>query len=154
MRHNISGRKLNRKTSHRIALLKNLSKSLIIHEQIETTLPKAKDLRPFVEKILTIGKTNNLAARRKVYSYLGSKDLSYEEFHSISTKLSSSWEQLAIHLKLDRDITDSIQSITRDPVECCFRMLSAWYDSGNSSRSILATALTEVGQGRLAQSLQ
>ena len=70
MRHNISGRKLNRKTSHRLALLKNLSKSLILHEQIETTLPKAKDLRPFVEKILTIGKTNSLAAKRKVFSYL------------------------------------------------------------------------------------
>ena len=75
MRHNISGRKLNRKTSHRLSLLKNLSKSLIVHEQIETTLPKAKDLRPFVEKILTIGKTNTLAAKRKVYSYLGDKKL-------------------------------------------------------------------------------
>ena len=75
MRHNISGRKLNRKTSHRLSLLKNLSKSLITHEQIETTLPKAKDLRPFVEKILTIGKTNTLAAKRKVYSYLGDKKL-------------------------------------------------------------------------------
>ncbi len=75
MKHNISGRKLNRKTSHRLSLLKNLSKSLIIHEQIETTLPKAKDLRPFVEKILTIGKTNTLAAKRKVHSYLGDKKL-------------------------------------------------------------------------------
>ena len=75
MRHNISGRKLNRKTSHRLSLLKNLSKSLIIHEQIETTLPKAKDLRPFVEKILTFGKTNTLAAKRKVYSFLGDKKL-------------------------------------------------------------------------------
>ena len=75
MRHNIAGRKLNRKTSHRLSLLKNLSKSLIIHEQIETTLPKAKDLRPFVEKILTIGKTNSLAGKRKVYSYLGDKKL-------------------------------------------------------------------------------
>ena len=75
MRHNIAGRKLNRKTSHRLSLLKNLTKSLIIHEQIETTLPKAKDLRPFVEKILTIGKTNSLAAKRKVYSYLGDKKL-------------------------------------------------------------------------------
>ena len=75
MRHNIAGRKLNRKTSHRLSLLKNLSKSLIIHEQIETTLPKAKDLRPFVEKILSIGKTNTLAAKRKVYSYLGDKKL-------------------------------------------------------------------------------
>ena len=75
MRHNISGRKLNRKTSHRLSLLKNLSKSLIIHEQIETTLPKAKDLRPFVEKILTFGKTNTLAAKRKVYSFLGDTKL-------------------------------------------------------------------------------
>ena len=57
MRHRISGRKLNRKTSHRIALLKNLSRSLLVNEQIETTLPKAKDLRPFVEKILTMGKS-------------------------------------------------------------------------------------------------
>ena len=70
MRHKISGRKLNRKTSHRIALLKNLAKSLIINEQIETTLPKAKDLRPFVEKILHSGKNNNLHSRRKVFSFL------------------------------------------------------------------------------------
>ena len=71
MRHGISGRKLNRKSSHRIALLKNLSKSLIVNEQIETTLPKAKDLRPFVEKILTMGKTNTLHSKRKVLAHLG-----------------------------------------------------------------------------------
>ena len=70
MRHNISGRKLNRKTSHRMALLKNLAKSLIINEQIETALPKAKDLRPFVEKILHSGKKNNLHSRRRVFSFL------------------------------------------------------------------------------------
>ena len=70
MRHRISGRKLNRKTSHRISLLKNLAKSLIVNEQIETTLPKAKDLRPFVEKILHSGKSNSLHSRRKVFSYL------------------------------------------------------------------------------------
>ena len=75
MRHKISGRKLNRKTSHRIALLKNLAKSLIINEQIETTLPKAKDLRPFVEKILHSGKSNNLHSKRKVFSYLRDKTL-------------------------------------------------------------------------------
>ncbi len=86
MRHNIAGRKLNRKSSHRIALLKNLSKSLIIHEQIETTLPKAKDLRPFVEKILTIGKTNSLAAKRKVYSYLGNKKLVDKVFNVLAKR--------------------------------------------------------------------
>ena len=48
---------------------------------------------------------------------------------------------------------ESIRSITKDPVECCFRMLSAWYDTGSSSRGRLADALTEIGMGRLAQSL-
>ncbi len=86
MRHNISGRKLNRKTSHRIALLKNLSKSLLIHEQIETTLPKAKDLRPFVEKILTISKTNNLASKRKVLSYLGNKEIVEKVFNVLAKR--------------------------------------------------------------------
>ncbi len=86
MRHNISGRKLNRKTSHRIALLKNLSKSLIIHEQIETTLPKAKDLRPFVEKILTISKTNNLASKRRVLSYLGNKEIVEKVFNVLAKR--------------------------------------------------------------------
>lgn len=86
MRHNYSGRKLNRKTSHRIALLKNLSKSLILHEQIETTLPKAKDLRPFVEKILTIGKKNDLASRRRVYSYLGDKKIVDKVFDELAKR--------------------------------------------------------------------
>ena len=86
MRHNISGRKLNRKTSHRLSLLKNLSKSLILHEQIETTLPKAKDLRPFVEKILTIGKTNTLAAKRKVYSYLGDQKIVEKVFNVLGKR--------------------------------------------------------------------
>ena len=70
MRHRISGRKLNRKTSHRMALLKNLAKSLLTNEQIETTLPKAKDLKPFVEKIVHSGKKNSLHSRRKVFSSL------------------------------------------------------------------------------------
>tara|TARA_B100001248_G_scaffold69967_1_gene49483 strand:+ start:1516 stop:2073 length:558 start_codon:yes stop_codon:yes gene_type:complete len=86
MRHNISGRKLNRKTSHRLSLLKNLSKSLILHEQIETTLPKAKDLRPFVEKILTIGKANTLAAKRKVYSYLGDPKIVEKVFNVLGKR--------------------------------------------------------------------
>ena len=86
MRHNISGRKLNRKTSHRLSLLKNLGKSLILHEQIETTLPKAKDLRPFVEKILTIVKTNTLAAKRKVYSYLGDQKIVEKVFNVLGKR--------------------------------------------------------------------
>lgn len=88
MRHGIAGRKLNRKSSHRIALLKNLSKSLIINEQIETTLPKAKDLRPFVEKILTMGKSNSLHSKRKVLAYLGDLSLVNKVFDVLAKRYS------------------------------------------------------------------
>ena len=70
MRHGISGRKLNRTSSHRKALFMNLSNSLIINEQIKTTLFKAKELRPFVEKIITIGKKNTVHSRRKIFAIL------------------------------------------------------------------------------------
>ena len=88
MRHKISGRKLNRKSSHRISLLKNLSKSLIRNEQIQTTLPKAKDLRPFVEKLLHKGKTNNLHSRRKVYDYLRDMTLVNKVFDTLAKRYS------------------------------------------------------------------
>ena len=88
MRHKIAGRKLNRKSSHRIALLKNLSKSLIRNEQIETTLPKAKDLRPFVEKLLNIGKTNNLHSRRKVFNDLRDMSLVNKVFDTLAKRYS------------------------------------------------------------------
>ncbi len=70
MKHNIVHRKLNRTTSHRKALLMNMSNALLKHEQISTTLPKAKELRPFVEKIITLGKKGGLQARKKTISIL------------------------------------------------------------------------------------
>ena len=70
MKHNISHRKLNRTSSHRKALLMNLSNALLKHEQITTTYPKAKELRPFVEKIITLGKKGDLQSRRKTISIL------------------------------------------------------------------------------------
>jgi len=70
MKHNVTQKKLNRTTSHRKALLMNLSNALIKHEQITTTLPKAKALRPFVEKIITLGKNGDLTSRRKAISIL------------------------------------------------------------------------------------
>ena len=68
MKHRIKQRKLNRTTSHRKAMLANMAASLIKHEQITTTLPKAKELRPFVEKIITLGKKGGLANRRLAMS--------------------------------------------------------------------------------------
>ena len=70
MRHKISGRKLNRTSAHRKSMFKNLAASLIKYEQITTTLPKAKDLRPIVEKMITIGKKGTLHARRQLISKL------------------------------------------------------------------------------------
>ena len=70
MRHNMNGRKLNRTSSHRKAMFANMAAALIKHEQIKTTLPKAKDLRPIVEKLITLGKKGNLAARRQLIAEL------------------------------------------------------------------------------------
>lgn len=70
MRHGLSGRKLNRTREHRKALFKNMAQALIRNEQILTTLPKAKELRPIVEKLLTLGKKGTLHARRLAVSQL------------------------------------------------------------------------------------
>ena len=70
MKHNITHKKLNRTSAHRKALLMNLSNALLKHEQITTTLPKAKELRPFVEKIISLGKRGDLHARKKANSLL------------------------------------------------------------------------------------
>ncbi len=75
MRHGMSGRKFNRTSSHRKAMFKNLSHALIKNEQITTTLPKAKDLRPVVEKLITLAKRADLHARRQLISQLQDKDL-------------------------------------------------------------------------------
>ena len=70
MRHRKSGRKLNRNSSHRKALFKNLSLALIEHELIKTTLPKAKELRSFLEPLITLGKTDSVANRRLAFNKL------------------------------------------------------------------------------------
>jgi large subunit ribosomal protein L17 len=75
MRHGMSGRKLNRTKAHRKALFMNLAQALVKHEQIKTTLPKAKDLRPVVEKLVTLGKRGGLHARRQLISHLQDEKL-------------------------------------------------------------------------------
>jgi len=70
MRHRLRGRSFSRKSAHRKAMFENLAAALIKHEQITTTLPKAKDLRPFVERLITIGKHGGLAGRRRAIAAL------------------------------------------------------------------------------------
>ena len=70
MRHRNSGRKLNRSSSHRRAMFRNMATALLKHEQIKTTLPKAKELRPVVERMITLGKRGGLHSRRQALSFL------------------------------------------------------------------------------------
>jgi ribosomal protein L17 len=70
MRHRIAGRKLGRTSSHRLALFRNMAAALIKHEQLTTTLPKAKELRPYVEKLITLAKKGGLSNRRLAHARL------------------------------------------------------------------------------------
>ena len=86
MRHGNSGRKLNRTSSHRKAMFANMAASLIEHEQIVTTLPKAKEIRPIVEKLVTLGKRGDLHARRQAISQIRDNDAVRKLFDSIAPR--------------------------------------------------------------------
>jgi large subunit ribosomal protein L17 len=86
MRHKVAGWKLGRSTAHRRSLLRNLTTSLILEERIETTVPKAKALRPQVEKMITLGKRGDLAARRQAAAYLMTGDAVSKLFDTIGPR--------------------------------------------------------------------
>jgi large subunit ribosomal protein L17 len=86
MRHKVAGYKLGRTTSHRRSLLRNMVTSLIIEERIETTVPKAKALRPTVEKMITLGKRGDLAARRQAAAYVMTDEALRKLFDTIGPR--------------------------------------------------------------------
>jgi large subunit ribosomal protein L17 len=86
MRHGNSGRKLNRTSSHRKAMFANMAVALLKHEQISTTLPKAKDLRPIVEKLITLGKRGGLHARRQAWSVLRDDTVTSKLFDALAER--------------------------------------------------------------------
>src|SRR3990167_6572753 len=86
MRHRNTGRKLGRTSSHRKALMKNLCNSLLTHEIIKTTLAKAKELRRFVEPVITASKTDSLSARRYVFDRLRDRDVVVKLFAEIGPR--------------------------------------------------------------------
>ena len=86
MRHKVAGWKLGRNTAHRRSLLRNLVTSLIVEERIETTIPKAKAMRPHVEKMITLGKRGDLAARRLASSYLMTDESVAKLFDTIAPR--------------------------------------------------------------------
>tara|TARA_B100001123_G_C15150371_1_gene963263 strand:+ start:632 stop:1099 length:468 start_codon:yes stop_codon:yes gene_type:complete len=89
MRHKIGYRKLNRTSEHRKALFKNMLNSLIKYEQITTTLPKAKELKPKIDKAITLGKRNNLVSKKNLFAELQSK----ESVDKLSKVLSQRYEK-------------------------------------------------------------
>jgi len=88
MRHRVAHRKLGRTSEHRLSLLRNMAASLITHERIRTTVAKAKELRPFVEKLVTLGKRDSLHARRRALSILANKTVVRRLFSDVSPRFS------------------------------------------------------------------
>ena len=86
MRHHLSGRQLSRNSAHRKALMRNMAASLLRHETIRTTLPKAKELRRVVEPLITLGKNDNLAGRRRAFAQLRDAEVVTKLFEDIGPR--------------------------------------------------------------------
>ena len=86
MKHKIKGKKLNRTSSHRKALFKNMAQAIIKHEQIITTLPKAKTMKPIVDKLITLAKKGSLHAKRQAYSKLRDDKIVTKLFGTLATR--------------------------------------------------------------------
>lgn len=86
MRHGVSGRKLNRTTSHRLAMFRNMVTSLLNHERIYTTVPKAKEMRRWAEWMITLGKHGDLHSRRQALSVIREKNVVYKVFEELAKR--------------------------------------------------------------------
>ncbi len=86
MRHGVAGRKMGRTSPHRQATLANMAVSLIVHEQIKTTVSKAKELRPYVDQLITLGKKGGLANRRRALSILQDTDVAQKLFGALAER--------------------------------------------------------------------
>jgi large subunit ribosomal protein L17 len=122
MRHRVAHRKLGRVTEHRIALLRNQATALIRHERIETTVPKAKELRPFVEKLVTLAKKGDLHARRIAISRVRDVDQVGKLFGTLGPRYKAREGGYTRVLKAGFRYGDSaplavIEFVDRDPAE-------------------------------------
>jgi large subunit ribosomal protein L17 len=116
----MSGRKLNRTSSHRKALFSNMANALIKHEQIKTTLPKAKELRPVVEKLVTLGKRGNLHARRQAFAMLRDDGMTRKLFDTLAERYAERQGGYTRVLKAGHRYGDAapmaiIEFVDRDP---------------------------------------
>ena len=109
MRHGVAGRKLGVTSSHRQAMFRNMAVALLKHEQITTTLPKAKELRPYVERIITLGKRGGLHARRQAYAQLMDQRVVDKLFTTIAAEASSPTHPA--HDFIQRRYTDNLATL-------------------------------------------
>lgn len=89
MRHRVAGNHLGRTSSHRIAMTRNMAASVILHERVVTTLPKAKVVKPFVEKLVTLAKTESVHHRRLVFAKLRDKEATKKLFETLGPRFQS-----------------------------------------------------------------
>ena len=120
MRHRMSGRKLNRDSAHRKAMMQNLATALIKHEQIKTTLPKAKELKPYVEKLITLGKRGSLHARRQALAKIPEEAMVKKLFDTLAERYADRQGGYTRVLKAGFRYGDSapmaiIEFVDRDP---------------------------------------
>ncbi len=132
MRHGKSGRKLNRTSSHRKAMFANMAAALIKHEQIVTTLPKAKDLRPIAEKLITLAKRGDVHARRQAMSRIRDEDQVKKLFEVLGARYGERNGGYTRVLKAGFRYGDSapmavIELVDRDPSA---KGLELWPDAG------------------------
>jgi large subunit ribosomal protein L17 len=146
MRHGISGRKFGRDTAQRKSLFVNLAKSLLRYEHIVTTLPKAKDLRPYVEKMLTLGKKGGIPGRRNLFAKLRDEELVSKVFGPLASRYAARNGGYTRIVKCgfrrgDMAPIALIELLDRDGAGAAAAMSS---DKGNSKRKGKATASTSA----------
>src|SRR5450631_2840895 len=122
MRHKVFGFKLGRTTSHRRSMLRNLATSLIVEERIETTIPKAKALKPIVEKMITLGKRGDLAARRQAIAYLMTDEAVNKLFDTVGPRLATA--TAATRASFARDGRRAMEPIR--PSSNCWAASKCW----------------------------
>jgi large subunit ribosomal protein L17 len=107
MRHRVAGRKLSRHTQHREWMFRNMVVSLLTHERIKTTLPKAKELRSWADKVITLGKKGDLHARRRAFALLRDRDVVKKLFDEIAPRFKDRVGGYTRVLKMGRRLGDA-----------------------------------------------
>lgn len=125
MRHQLSGRQLSRNSSHRWAMLKNMAASLLQHETIRTTVPKAKELRRVVEPLITLSKTDNLANRRRAFSKLRDEAVVTKLFEDLGPRFKARAGGYTRILKMDPRPGDSAPMALMQLVEKAVQQAAA-----------------------------